>query len=101
MSVGAVPVQSDGINSTLSPVVYGDIVLSINTHYITLHDVVRTYMIQVSLTRGFLLIFLQIATYPYGQVLMFIYEFLFVSNFLSGRIFAFMYENYGTCNTKK
>ena len=30
-----VPVQSDGFNSALSPVVYGDIALSINTHYIT------------------------------------------------------------------
>ena len=28
--------QSDGYNSALSPVVYGDIALSINTHYITL-----------------------------------------------------------------
>ena len=28
--------QSDGFNSTLSPVVYGDIVLNINTHYIML-----------------------------------------------------------------
>ena len=27
--------QSDGFNSALSPVVYGDIALSINTHYIT------------------------------------------------------------------
>ena len=29
--VGSVPVQSDWLNSTLSPVVYGDIALSINT----------------------------------------------------------------------
>ena len=29
----AVPVQSDGFNSALSPVVYGDIALSINTQY--------------------------------------------------------------------
>ena len=29
--VGAVPVQSDWLNSALSPVVYGDIALSINT----------------------------------------------------------------------
>ena len=29
--------QLDGFNSALSPVVYGDIALSINTHYITLH----------------------------------------------------------------
>ena len=29
--------QSYGFNSALSPVVYGDIALSINTHYITLH----------------------------------------------------------------
>ena len=29
LSVGTVPVQSDGLNSTLSPVVYGDIALSI------------------------------------------------------------------------
>ena len=28
------PVQSDGFNSALSPVVYGNIALSINTHYI-------------------------------------------------------------------
>ena len=28
-------VQSDGFNSALSPVEYGDIALSINTHYIT------------------------------------------------------------------
>ena len=27
--------QSDGFNSALSPVVYGDIAPSINTHYIT------------------------------------------------------------------
>ena len=27
--------QSDGFNSALSPVVYGDTALSINTHYIT------------------------------------------------------------------
>ena len=27
--------QSDGFNSALNPVVYGDIVLSINTHYNT------------------------------------------------------------------
>ena len=27
----AVPVQSDGLNGALSPVVYGDIALSINT----------------------------------------------------------------------
>ena len=33
--VGAVPVESDWLNNTLSPVVYGDIALSINTHYIT------------------------------------------------------------------
>ena len=36
LRVGAVPVQSDGLNSTLSPVVYGDIALHIkqidNTH---------------------------------------------------------------------
>ena len=34
LSVGTVPVQSDVLNSTLSPVVYGDIALSIkiNTH---------------------------------------------------------------------
>ena len=31
VSWGAVPVQSDGLNSALSPVVYGDIALSINT----------------------------------------------------------------------
>ena len=31
LSVGAVPVQSDRLNSALSPVVYGDIALSINT----------------------------------------------------------------------
>ena len=31
MRVGAVPVQSDWLNSALSPVVYGDIALSINT----------------------------------------------------------------------
>ena len=31
MSVGAIPVQSDGFNSTLCPVVFGDIALSINT----------------------------------------------------------------------
>ena len=31
LSVGAVPVQSDGLDSALSPVVYGDIALSINT----------------------------------------------------------------------
>ena len=31
----AVPVQSDGFNSALSPVVYGDIALSINTQYNT------------------------------------------------------------------
>ena len=29
LSVGTVPVQSDGLNSTLSPVVYRDIALSI------------------------------------------------------------------------
>ena len=29
LSAGTVPVQSDGLNSALSPVVYGDIVLSI------------------------------------------------------------------------
>ena len=33
----AVPVQSDGLNSALSPVVYGDIARSINT--ITVRDV--------------------------------------------------------------
>ena len=27
--------QSDGFNSAFSPVVHGDIALSINTHYIT------------------------------------------------------------------
>ena len=34
LSVGTVPVQSDGLNSALSPIVYGDIALSIkiNTH---------------------------------------------------------------------
>ena len=31
--------KSDGFNSAFSPVVYGDIALSINTHYITLHIV--------------------------------------------------------------
>ena len=31
----AVPVQSDGLNIALSPVAYGDIVLSINTQYNT------------------------------------------------------------------
>ena len=34
--LGAVPVQSDGFNSALSPVVYGDIMLSINTLYNTI-----------------------------------------------------------------
>ena len=37
LSVGTVPVQSDGLNTALSPVVYGDIALSIkintNTNY--------------------------------------------------------------------
>ena len=36
----AVPVQSDRFNSALSPVVYGDIALSINTQYNT----VQTYL---------------------------------------------------------
>ena len=31
--LGAVPVQLDGFNSSLNPVVYGDIALSINTQY--------------------------------------------------------------------
>ena len=31
------PVQSDGFNSALSPVVYGDIALNINTQYNTIH----------------------------------------------------------------
>ena len=31
--LGAVPVQSDGFNNALSPVVYGDIALSIDTQY--------------------------------------------------------------------
>ena len=34
--LGAVSVQLDGFNSALSPVVYGDIVLSINTQYNTI-----------------------------------------------------------------
>ena len=34
--VGAVPVQFDWLNSALSPVVYGDIALSINTQYNTI-----------------------------------------------------------------
>ena len=33
VELGAVPVQSDGLISTLSPVVYGDIAFSINTQY--------------------------------------------------------------------
>ena len=33
--------QSDGLNSALSPVVYGDIVLSINTRYNTIHHCER------------------------------------------------------------
>ena len=36
MGVGAVPVQLDWLNSALSPVVYRDIVLSINTQYSTI-----------------------------------------------------------------
>ena len=38
LSVGTVLVQSDWLNSTLSPVVYGDLALSIkiNTHKYTL-----------------------------------------------------------------
>ena len=32
LCVGAVPVQWDWLNSALSPVVYGDIALSINTY---------------------------------------------------------------------
>ena len=34
LRVGAVPVQVDWLNSALSPVVYGDIALSINTYII-------------------------------------------------------------------
>ena len=39
-SVGTVPVQLDGLNSALSPVVYEDIALSIkmNTHTHTIHN---------------------------------------------------------------
>ena len=35
VSWGTVPVQSDGLNGALSPVVYGDMALSINTQYNT------------------------------------------------------------------
>ena len=35
LSVGTVPVQLDGLNSALSPVVYGDIALSIKIHKYT------------------------------------------------------------------
>ena len=31
------PVQLDGLNSVLSPILYGDIALSINTQYNTIH----------------------------------------------------------------
>ena len=31
--------QSDGLNSALSPLVYGDIALSINTHYNTINTI--------------------------------------------------------------
>ena len=37
--LGAVPVQLDGFNSALSPVVYGDIAPSINTKYNTIDEV--------------------------------------------------------------
>ena len=33
VTIQSVPVQSDWLNSALSPVVYGDIALSINTQY--------------------------------------------------------------------
>ena len=39
--------QSDGLNSALSPVVYGDIALSINTQYNTMTTV---YMCKTTLT---------------------------------------------------
>ena len=40
LSVGTVPVRSDGLNSALSPVVYGDIALSIkiNTQIHKIHN---------------------------------------------------------------
>ena len=47
----AVAVQSDGLNSALSPVVYGDIALSINTHYITI--VTMSFKILPGLFLGF------------------------------------------------
>ena len=37
LCVGAVPMQSDWLNSALNPVVYGDIAGSINTQYNTMH----------------------------------------------------------------
>ena len=46
MPVGAVPVESDGLNSALSPVVYGDIAPSINTQYNTIYwvgDIMEEY----------------------------------------------------------
>ena len=46
---GAVPVQSDGFNSALSPVVYGDTALSINTQYnLKMYLPVKCYQVYLS-----------------------------------------------------
>ena len=46
---GAVTVQSDWLNSPLSPVVYGDIAQSINTQYNTLKNCKMNLTIAASL----------------------------------------------------
>ena len=43
--VGTVPVQSDGLNSALIPVVYGDIALSIKSKYTNTHKMFLTHCI--------------------------------------------------------
>ena len=48
--LGAVSVQSDWLNSALSPVVYGDIALSINTQY-NITQVYIYYNILYNITR--------------------------------------------------
>ena len=45
--------QSDGLNRALSPVVYGDIALSINTHYITLGNILRFTTLTQALSPSF------------------------------------------------
>ena len=67
LCVGAVPVQWDWLNSALSPVVYGDIALSINTY----KKKKKKVKVQKALTHSNMIY----ARVHYTHILMFLFTF--------------------------